>query len=168
LAALAMLCSQTACGTVAVLAPEPTLKPGQRTSIPGTQMSLEIPKPFKRHDDRTWVVRQDDQIHTVMRVVVQKKPKGNVDSWIDQRIVSVGRGGQAGILRNETVTLGDINGRLIVAQDLRGTSRNGLMQMVAQAEDGLYVVTFAGPVSILHKHGALLVKALSSVRVASP
>ncbi len=168
LAALATLCSQTACGAVAVVAPEPTLQPGQRTSIPGMRLSLEIPKPFKRHDDRTWVVRQGDQVHTVMRVAVQKRPEGNVDSWIDQRIVSVGRSGQAGILRNETVKLGDIDGRLIVAQDLHGTSRNGLMQMIAQAEDGLYVVTFAGPVSILRKHGALLVKALRSIEVPSP
>jgi len=142
-----------------------TIEPGARVTIGHTRLTMAIPKPFKQGSDEAWVIKIDNQTVAVLRFARHKRPERDVDAWIDSLIASVEKGGRAGVLVNKPVTLGDLQGRLIGAEDLLGQQRSAVRMVVAPAEDGVWVASFFASAAIVHKHAKVLDQALLSLRV---
>ncbi|MEY3012001.1 MAG: hypothetical protein RIT45_736 [Pseudomonadota bacterium] len=174
LAALGLVLSAaTACGAVQTT-PTPldvdkiTVERGERSSIPGTGASLEIPKPFERKADRVFVLQHRGQVVALLTVELHQLGDQDPEAVIDKRIEAVRRSGMAGILRDERVELGDLDGRLIEAIDLVGAQRNAMLLVAVESERGLVLAQIVAPVALLKARRAPLEAALRSLRVASP
>ena len=75
------------------------------------------------------------------------------------------RGGRAGLIRNEAVELGDLDGHYIEAIDLLGNNRQVLYQVVVESEDGLYIASIYAPIGLHKTHGEALGETVRSLRV---
>lgn len=166
LSALIGLVALAACGS-AQLAPPLDLKvePGPEIALPGVRATMAVPKGMKAKRDGTFLLIHQEIAWIGLKVTVQPNPETDADAWIDAHVALVQRSGNADILRNDRVTLGDLDARLIAAEDLLGERRAALLQMVAPAEDGIYVATFFGSAQTVRAHAKALVRALMTLRI---
>lgn len=108
-----------------------------------------------------------------LRLQVTPEPEGGATAHVNRLLADIERQGQAGVLRDQVVALGDLDGRLIEAADLPPTTRGqgnpqALWLVVVVAEDGMYTASATGPAAELKARRPLLEAFLLSVRVAAP
>ncbi len=141
------------------------ISPGDRVQLARSRLSMAIPKGFEKRSDDAWVAERGGQTAILLRFVKHPLPEGDVDAWIDDLINSVKKAGRAGVLRDERITLGDLDARHIGAEDLLGTSRTAIRMVVAPAEDGVYVASFVAEAATLRAHLTVLDAALLTLRI---
>ncbi len=168
-AVLAALSWLPGCGGAAV-APQHDdstieLVAGPRVTVGHTRLTMAIPKGFDKRSDDGWSLLQGKRTAAVLRFTKHPSPERDVDSWIDSLIQSVEKGGRAGVLVNKTITLGDLEGRLIGAEDLLGKPRTAVRMVIAPAEDGVWVAAFFASANLIHKQTKVLDEALLSLRI---
>ncbi len=163
----------TACGAVQTASTpldveKIQVEAGERRSIPGTGASIEIPKPFERKADRVFVLQHRGQVVALLTVELHELGEQDPEALVDKRLEAVRRSGMAGVLRDERVELGDLDGRLIEAIDLVGAQRNAMLMVAVESERGLVLAQIVAPLALLKARREPLEAALRSLRVASP
>lgn len=143
-------------------------EPGERHEIAGTGVSLELPKPFERKADRAFTAMSGGQVVALLTVEIHALGDRDADSLLDARLETMRRSGLAGVLRDERIELGDLDGRLIEAVDLVGAQRNALMMVATEGEQGLIVAQVIAPVALMKARRDVFEEMLRSVRVAAP
>lgn len=169
---LACLGALPACGGPQLAPPVDVEKvrfePGDRHEIAGTGVSLELPKPFERKADRAFTVVSGGQVVALLTIEVHALGDRDADSLLDARLETMRRSGLAGVLRDERVELGDLDGRLIEAVDLIGAQRNALMLVATEGEQGLIVAQVIAPLALMKARRDAFEEMLRSLRVAAP
>lgn len=142
------------------------LKPTDKQDVRGTRATLEVPRGFTRASDRVWTLKQRKSVVLLLNVQRVKLPERGAERWLKRRIQVVQRSGQAGITRNEAVELGDLDARYVEAIDLVGRQRQVVYQVVAEGEDGMYIVSLYAPISLHKTHGKQLGTIVRSLRIS--
>ncbi len=142
---------------------------GERQQVRGEPITLVVPKPFERAADHGWVAKVNGRPVALLRVdCVRPVPEQGMDAILDQRVREIRKAGVAGVLRDERVVLGDLDGRLVEAVELVGDQRNALLLVATETEDALVTATIAVPATVLKREGDVLRAALRTLRVAAP
>ena len=142
---------------------------GEKQQVRGEPITLLVPKPFERAADHGWVAKLNGTPFALLRVdVLRPLPEQGMDAILNQRVRAIRKAGVAGVLRDERVQLGDLDGRLIEAVELVGDRREALLLVATETEDGLVTATLALPATMLKREGDVLRAALRSLRVAVP
>lgn len=139
---------------------QPRLQP-----IAGTGATLKIPEEFKRRSDRVWVVEQRGGLVMLLNIVHAPPPAEGLEAWLKAKVAAVQRTGQAGVTRDEAVTLGDLDGRYVEAIETVGKDRRALFLCAVEAERGVYLVSAMAPLSLHKRFGAQLSALVRSLRV---
>ncbi len=170
-ASLALLC---ACATAAAT-PPPRIdtawlefRDGPRQTITGTDVSLEVPAPFERASDRVFWVRKDGQVLALLQIeVLDPAPEHGADGVVDAKTREVRRTGVGGVVRDEPVELGDLDGRLVEIIEVVGVERGALLMLATETERALVVATLAVPAAVHARSVETLRRALLSLRVVA-
>lgn len=142
---------------------------GEQQQVRGEPITLRVPKPFERAADHGWVAKIQGTPFAMLRIdVLRPLPEEGMDAILDQRVRAIRKAGVAGVLRDEKVSLGDLDGRMIEAVELVGDQRGALLLLATETEDGLVTATLALPATLLKREGAVLRAALLTMRVAEP
>ncbi len=159
------------CSGAQVLTPVPEDLPkadGQRHSLANSRASLQAPVPFRVVDATTWVLPLAPGSGILVHVQRVQEPAEGAMGHLDKMIADLQRQGEADVERDEKILLGDLDGRFVRALELRAKPAKGLWMVVTVAEDGMYTVTAAGPLTALRERQALLESFLLSLRVDPP
>jgi hypothetical protein len=144
---------------------------GQRVTVPiGTlnQVSLEPPKGARRLDPQTWLWSSGPDQAVVLRVQQNPEPEGGTTAYVDRQLAVIHEGGDAGVERDERMQLGDLEARRVHAVELRKQPPAALWLVIATAEDGMFVISAAGPRDLLRTRSRELDAFLASVRILPP
>lgn len=163
-----LLTSLSACGGPQGVGRSSVRTDGSRIGLPGMRASVQVPKGFEVVDDRTWVQKLGQDRGVILRVHQQPEPPEGADRHVDKLIQDLEKQGEAGVETDRTVPLGDLDGRLVQAIELRRRPPAALWLVVAVAEDGLYTVSVAGPADELRKRRTEFEGFLQSLRVLQP
>lgn len=141
---------------------------GQRHSIANSRASIQPPVEFRVVDATTWVLPLSREAGILVHLQRAQDPAEGAMAHLDKVIADLQKQGEADVERNESITLGDLDGRFVQALELRAKPAKALWMVVTVAEDGMYTVTAAGPVAALRERQALLESFLLSLRVDPP
>lgn len=142
---------------------------GEVQQVRGEPITLAVPKGFERASDHGWLAKVRGRPVAALRVdVVRPVPEQGMDAILDQRVREIRKAGVAGVLRDERVELGDLDGRLVEAVELVGDHRSALVLVATETEDALVTATLALPATMLKREGEMLRAALRTLRVAAP
>lgn len=144
------------------------LERGDRVSVGPAGVSMRVPKPFERRADRAFTLSQGGQIIALLSIEIHPLGDRDGDAALDARLEAIRRSGIAGIVVDEQVELGDLDGRLVEAIDLIGARRSGLLLVAVEAEPGLVIAQVVAPAEVIKHARAELVAALTSLRIAAP
>lgn len=156
-----------ACGGAAPRADAPVSATATRRSVTGAPGHVEIPAGYAAAGPMTWT-RKTAQGPVILHVAVQSEPAEGADAELDRRLRALEREGEAGVERDERITLGDLDARLVHTVTLRAAPPLGLWLVVTAAEHGMYVVSAAGPRAALRAHQPEIEGFLRSLRVPPP
>lgn len=146
----------------------PQLATGERVPIPDTAASIVVPRGFAKLDDGTWGIEVDRGRAVVLKVQRAAEPEVGAQAHVDRLIADMHRQGNEDLERDELVPLGDLQGRMLQAVELRGEEPASLWLMVVVAEDGMYTATVAGPALELRRKRQELEGFLKSLRIPLP
>ena len=165
LSALTLACC-LGCSAPQVLPPE--IATGDRVGIAGTSATIAVPRGFSRIDAQSWGLEVEHGRVVLLRVQRAEEPPAGAEAHVDDLVAEINRLGQEGIERDEHVALGDLQGRMIQAVQLRGEEPASLWLMVLVAEDGMYTASAVGPASDIRRLRPELETFLKSLRVPLP
>jgi hypothetical protein len=150
-------------------APDLPKTDGQRHVLLGApHASVIVPKGLEVAAPLTWVWQTNDGgiLLTVRR---QQEPPEGMNVQLDHVIRQMQQGGEADLMGDRIVQLGDLEGRLVEATTLRKADPpTSLWLMLCVAEDGMYALTVAGPTVAIRDRRKDLLMFVESLRVASP
>lgn len=167
--AVAVACT-AACSTPVTGEPG-VMSDGKRVHVPigmVNQLSLEPPKGARRLDAQTWLWSFGANRTVVLRAQQNAEPEGGAMAYVDRQIAEMNQGGEAGVERDETLLLGDLEARRVDAVELRQKPPTSLWLVIATAEDGMFVISAAGPRDEMRAHSQELDAFLRSVRILAP
>lgn len=141
---------------------------GPRQTIIGTSVSLDVPLPFERASDRVFWVRKDGLVLALLQIeVVDPPPELGADGVVEAKMRDVRKSGVGGVVRDEPVELGDLDGRLVEIVEVIGVERGALLLLATDTEQALVVATLAVPAEVHARSAETLRTALRSLRVAA-
>jgi hypothetical protein len=166
-------CGAAGAGVAAETSPgdEPRLTAGRRVRFGGNPASFELPKGLLKADATTWVLQAGGgQTELVVKLTVERSPDDGVDAYLDKQIRRIHKLGKAGVLRDEMVPLGDLDGRYIESAELpvavaEPALRKAIWQVTTEAETGLYTLAVIGLHAAMEREREVLISALRSLRV---
>lgn len=141
---------------------------GQRHTLPGSRASIVIPKDFRIADATTWIWPLGQERNVIVHVQRAQEPEMGAMAWLDKTVADMEKQGAAGVERDQRVLLGDLDGRLLEAIELRSKPPNALWQLMTVAEDGMWTVTAAGPADALRQRRTVVEAFLLSLRIEAP
>jgi len=131
-------------------------------------VSVVVPKGLDVVQPLTWLWQTEDGpiLLTVRR---EQEPADGMNAGLDREIRALEQGGQAELADDRAVQLGDLEGRVVEATTVRKDQPpTSAWLMVCVAEDGMYVLTVAGPASAIKDRRPELLAFIESLRIASP
>ncbi len=142
---------------------------GQRHVLLGApHASVIVPKGLDVAAPLTWVWQTNDGA-ILLTVRRQQEPPDGMNAQLDHVIRQMQQGGEADLMGDRSVQLGDLEGRLVEATTLRKADPpTSLWLMLCVAEDGMYALTVAGPTVALKERRKELLQFVESLRIASP
>lgn len=162
LGALVLACC-LGCSAPQVAPPE--IATGERIGIPGTSATIAVPRGFARIDPLSWGMEVENGRVVLLRVQRAEEPAAGAEAHVDDLVAEINRLGQEGIERDEHVALGDLQGRMIQAVELRGEEPASLWLVIVIAEDGMYTASAVGPATDVRRMRPELERFLMSLRV---
>ncbi len=142
---------------------------GLRHSLLGApHASVIVPKGLETAAPLTWLWPTNDGpiLLTVRR---QQEPPEGMNAQLDHVIREMQQGGDADLMGDRVVQLGDLEGRLVEATTLRKQDPpTSLWLMLCVVEDGMYALTVAGPTGAIKDRRKELLTFVESLRVAMP
>ena len=142
---------------------------GTRHSLLGApHVSVIVPKGLDVAAPLTWVWQTPDGpiLVTVRR---QQEPQDGMNAELDREIRKMQEGGDADVMGDRMVPLGDLEGRLVEATTTRKQDPpNSLWLLLCVAEDGMYALTVAGPTVAVKDRRSELLAFMESLRIVSP
>ncbi len=158
----------TACSGTDVV-PELAKTDGLRHPLLGApHASVIVPKGLDVAAPLTWLWPSNDGpiLLTVRR---QQEPGDGMNAQLDRVIRTMQEGGEADVMGDSIVQLGDLEGRLVEATTLRKQDPpTSLWLMLCVAEDGMYALTVAGPTGVIKDRRKELRAFMESLRIVSP
>ena len=141
---------------------------GQRHAIAGSRATLVVPKDFRVVDPTTWVWPLGQDRGIVLHVQRSQEPEAGMQATIDAQVRAIEQQGEAGIERDKMVPVGDLEGRLVQAVELRKRPAHARWVLSVLAEDGVYTLTLDGEADELRRRQTVLDALLRSLRVPLP
>jgi hypothetical protein len=139
---------------------------GERHPLIGApHASVIVPKGLEVAAPLTWVWRipEGPILLTVRR---QQEPQDGMNAQLDREIRKMQEGGDADVMADRTLPLGDLEGRLVEATTLRKEDPpTSLWLLLCVAEDGMYALTIAGPTGAIKDRRKELTAFIESLRV---
>ncbi|GEM_PF-2748218 len=158
-----LLVGVVGCGAT-VVGP-PILGGGRHALIEKLDVSLKIPVGMDRKKPHVWTLDAGGVRHAMLWVERKKLPETGAKGWVDAAAKRMGSSGMAGLIRREVVMIGDLDAHLLESITLLGRQRRAAMQLVAGAEDGLYVVSVLATLDTMKRNHKAFEKALRSTRI---
>lgn len=157
----------TACSG-ADTSPELLKTDGQRHSLLGApQASVIVPKDLDVAAPLTWLW-QTTEGPILLTVRRQQEPQDGMNAELDREIAKMQQGGDADVMADRKLPLGDLEGRLVEATTLRKDDPPAsLWLLLCVAEDGMYALTVAGPSGAIRERRKELTAFMESLRVMS-
>jgi hypothetical protein len=141
---------------------------GQRHPISGSQASLVVPRDFRIVEPTTWVWPLGQNRAIVLRVQRAQEPEAGLQATLDAQVRAIEQQGEAGIERDQMVPVGDLEGRLLEAVELRRRPPQARWVLTVLAEDGVYTLSLDGEAEELRRRQTVLEATLRSLRVPLP
>ena len=139
---------------------------GERHPLIGApHASVIVPKGLDTAAPLTWVWHAPEGpiLLTVRR---QQEPLDGMNAQLDREIRKMQEGGDADVMADRTLPLGDLEGRLVEATTLRKEDPpTSLWLLLCVAEDGMYALTIAGPTGAIKDRRKELTAFMESLRV---
>lgn len=165
---LTLLLALTACSGAETV-PDLPKTDGQRHALLGAPYaSVIVPKGLDVAAPLTWLWPSNDGA-LLLTVRRQQEPVDGMNAELDRVIRKMQEGGEADVMGDRIVPLGDLEGRLVEATTLRNVDPpTSLWLMLCVAEDGMYALTVAGPTGVIKDRRKDLLTFVESLRVNVP
>ena len=142
---------------------------GERHPLLGApHASVAVPKDLEVVAPLTWVWQTPDG-PLLLGVRRNQEPREGMHAALDREIRQMQAGGEADVMADHLVQLGDLEGRLVEATTTKKDAPpTALWLLLCGAEDGLYALSVAGPTVAMGERRKDLQAFLTSLRVATP
>lgn len=151
------------CGGATLGAPQ--VGSGRNVVVRDLDVSIDIPAGFERKKPLIWALDAGGVRHAFLWLERRAKPDQGVEAWLNKSAADLGRFGMAGIIRRQPVEIGDLQGQIVEAITLVGQQRHAVMQLVVEAEDGMYLVSILGTIDAMRRNHKAFDAALRSFRI---
>ncbi len=163
-----LLFALAACSGPEVLVELPKTDGMRHPLLGAPHVSVVVPKDMEVVQPLTWAWRTVDG-PIVLTVRRQQEPADGMNAELDREIRKMQEGGEADLMGDATLQLGDLEGRLVEATTLRKADPpTTLWLMLCVAEDGMYALTVAGPTGGIKDRRVELLAFMHSLRIVPP